>query len=441
MTITLTVLCTILSIFLPAQHRHEPLSPEFKRKLLEEKWITYTPSCVDPRRPYSEDEMFNVRREIARDFKLLRDCGFTGLVTYGAGSCLTEVPRLAREAGFTSVIGGVWAPWDAAELKAAHAVKSLVDGYCIGNEGMMRGEYNLEPIVTAIADLKRATGLPVTTAEPMHLYEQNPGLVQAGDWIFPTVHPYWAKIRNADEAVAWTVKQFDRLRELGPERTVIFKEVGYPTDGDPTANEELQKRYYDALPKTHCKFMYFEAFDVTWKTHDPCEPYWGLFKADRSPKAYIAALHGLKVDPKSVEPAAARLVVLSPAADSKARCTLTGDGGRLAIRGSCAGLRPDDTELLVFVNPNVPGTGWYLQGAPNGIAGINPDGSWLGSAQIGDSQYPPTAASPAISLSVLAVSKADAVKIRDQKKPGEFFASLPAAVQSVIIKDVKLDMD
>ncbi len=64
---------------------------------------------------------------------------------------------------------------------------------------------------------------------------------------------------------------------------------------------------------------------------------------------------------------------------------------RFEIRGTSRGLAAGDGRLLLWVRPvRPPADGWYLQRGPlNGIGNVEPDGSWRGTAQIGNLQWPP----------------------------------------------------
>src|SRR5258707_1457666 len=72
----------------------------------------------------------------------------------------------------------------------------------------------------------------------------------------------------------------------------MLKEVGLPTDGDAdrVLSERAQCDYYDALAQTEVRFVYFEAFDLLWKSHLPIEAHWGIFHSDRTPKVLARRL-------------------------------------------------------------------------------------------------------------------------------------------------------
>ncbi len=250
----------------------------FNRELRSCRWVAYAPSQADP-----PNGRWASRESIRSDLKVLRDCGFDGVVTYGCVGSGAEIPRLARAAGIRGVICGVWNPADSAEIAAAIRARADVDGYCIGNEGL-GSRYGLEELDHSMAEVRSQTGRPVTTTEIPDKYETIPQLYKLGDWVFPNVHPYWAGLRNADDAVAWTLGMYQRFEAAAGGKSVILKETGFPTAGDSAVGENLQARFFEKLARTSVPFVYFEAFDQPWKTWAPVESHWGLFRADRTPK-------------------------------------------------------------------------------------------------------------------------------------------------------------
>lgn len=266
-------------------------TPTFEENLgmLEEKlfslcWVAYSPTHFDP-----DAGILPSEDDIRVDLQTLHGAGFEGLVTYGSASTFRDIPRIAREIGFQGVIMGVWSPTSAEEIANAGEVASYVDGYCVGNEGLFFGRYDLATLRIAMDDLRATTGKPVATTEVLNSYYSDAQVRELGDWAFPNVHPYWNGVKDPQQAVVWTQQQFDDLNALYGEssKIVVFKEVGLPTAGDPELSEEGQAEYYKLLRRTDVKFFYFEAFDQPWKTSQPVEPYWGLFHSDRSPKPVV----------------------------------------------------------------------------------------------------------------------------------------------------------
>ena len=254
-------------------------------------WVAYSPPSANP-----NEGLEATPEAIRADLAVLRQAGFTGLITYGADGIMgRKLPGLAEAQGFEGLIMGIWNPANQEELAQAQAAASspILMGYCIGNEGL-GARYEFAELAHAIAALKQATGKPVTTTEELNDYADD-ALLNLGDWIFPNVHPYFHSQLEPDLAVEWTKAAHDDfLRRT--KRLVLFKEVGLPTDGDPDGrlSEANQDQYYRALAQTDVKFVYFEGFDQPWKQHLPIEPHWGVFRADRTPKLLAQRLIGQK---------------------------------------------------------------------------------------------------------------------------------------------------
>jgi exo-beta-1,3-glucanase (GH17 family) len=252
------------------------------------RWIAYSPTNADPNRSIEP-----TIDSIEKDLLVLREAGFTGLVTYSASGIVgRELPRLAQAAGFQGLIVGVWdvANQDEMAAAAASSLNPIVLGFCVGNEGLHK-RYDMSQLRSAISKLKSSTAKPVTTTEEIDDYVDEE-LLAVGDWVFPNAHPYFHGQTEPDLAVRWTDAAFTDLERRAGARFVMFKEVGLPTAGDTTGDlsEENQRDYYQELAKTEVRFVYFEAFDMEWKTTLPIEPHWGLFRSDRSPKLLASSL-------------------------------------------------------------------------------------------------------------------------------------------------------
>ena len=252
---------------------------ELETKLSTLCWVAYAPTHFNP-----DAGLFPSESEVREDLRVLYAAGVRGLVTYGSDNIGGEIPRITREAGFQGMIMGIWSPTSDEELNNARQAVEYIDGYVVGNEGLDK-LYDYDTLKNAMDDLRKATSKPVATTEEIDDYYQDPRLRELGDWLFPNVHPYWHGKKEPSQAVQWTVEQFQRLSEYG--KAISFKEVGLPTGGDPEVSEARQAEYYRLLHNTSVHFVYFEAFDGPWKTWAPVEPYWGLFRSDRSAKEVV----------------------------------------------------------------------------------------------------------------------------------------------------------
>lgn len=258
---------------------------EFKKKALSLKWIAYAPANFNP-----DTGVYPSHDSVKKDLELLYQYGFRGIVTYGSDRTLGDVPRLAREAGFGGVIMGVWNLENKEELENALQAKEYVDAYCLGNEGLY-SRYDIDTLRAAIGRIKKETDRPAATTEQVNDYYKD-DLLAVGDWVFPNIHPFLSNVKDPKKAAAWIKKYYERLRKkCPPERLILFKEVGYPTAGDAYASQQNQKDFFYYMGQDGVPFVYFEAFDQTWKQYLPVEPYWGLFNYKRKPKEYILSFN------------------------------------------------------------------------------------------------------------------------------------------------------
>lgn len=256
----------------------------FTRKLARLKWVAYAPTNFNPGANQYPDQV-----SIEKDLKLLLKAGFRGVITYGANNTLADVPRIAKKAGFEAVIMGIWSIMDRQEMDNAVNAAGYVDGYCAGNEGLLYKRYSIHELNTAISYLKEKTGKPVATSEQIGDY-QDRLILEAGDWVFPNVHPGLRRIKPPKESADWVKARYASLKLAATalNKPVLLKEVGYPTAGDALASEDNQRVFFKLLETTGVRFAYFEAFDQEWKRLFPVEPHWGLFDKTRRPKRFIA---------------------------------------------------------------------------------------------------------------------------------------------------------
>ncbi|MCX6621789.1 MAG: hypothetical protein NTY38_12085 [Acidobacteria bacterium] len=249
------------------------------------RWIAFAPTNYNP--PATIPSADSIRE----DMRTLRSAGFDGLITYGAQ--LTTVVAIAQEEGFRSVLLGVWDPASREELGLAKeaAVSSIVAGIIVGNEGLMFRRYDIETLRSAMEEIRRDTGKPVSTTEVVEYFYTRQDLVEWSDFLTVNAHPYFHGHRDPTRAVDWTLGAWERLRRHIPkDKPILFKEVGLPTSGDSESNEEFQREYYrQILTTTDFPFAFFEAFDALFKV-GPLEQSWGLFRSDRTPKRAASLL-------------------------------------------------------------------------------------------------------------------------------------------------------
>jgi len=253
------------------------------------EWIAYSPSQYFPGIEQTLEE-----ENIRKDLNLLASAGFDALVTYSAAGRLSSIPRIARETGFQAVMMGIWDPTNRSEFDNAVSQKEHVDAYCVGNEGLHFERYTMEQLLPCLIELRKITQKPVSSSEPLDIV-LNPKyrkIWQISDWVFVIAHYVFDRelsTKDPVEGVKWMVSLEQRLNSsIRSGKPLVFKEVGFPTQGDSWASMETQESFLRKISRKLDLFVYFEAFDQPWKTDPPIEAYWGLFKFDRTPKPYAA---------------------------------------------------------------------------------------------------------------------------------------------------------
>jgi exo-beta-1,3-glucanase (GH17 family) len=147
-------------------------------------------------------------------------------------------------------------------------------------------------------------GIPVTTAEPWHIwlgldgrYPDPTSLVNAVDVLFINIHPYWEQV-PIGAAVDAVFDRLDQVRQVYPYKTVVISETGWPTAGPPNGpaqpsleNQKLfLKGFLRQAKAEDLSFFSFEAFDERWKPGSGVEQNWGFYLSDRTPKQDVGTL-------------------------------------------------------------------------------------------------------------------------------------------------------
>jgi len=168
-----------------------------------------------------------------------------------------------------------------------------VDRVIVGNEAILRGDLSVPALVADITRVKRKVRVPVSTAEPWHVWLRYPQLARHVDFITVHLLPYWEGVPAA-QAVDYALARYDELRRAFPKKRIVIGEIGWPSRGDRVAGAEASPAAQAAfvrefLARTAARpldYYLMEAFDQPWKeAHEGrAGAYWGMHHADRSPK-------------------------------------------------------------------------------------------------------------------------------------------------------------
>ena len=226
--------------------------------------------------------------------------GISGQIrTYTVQGVLGEIPRLAEGLKLRITLGA-WLSGDAnanaAELHRLAAIARAypnVDRVMVGNETLLRHDLTPIELIAAIAQVKRELHIPVSTAEPWHVWLANPALAQAVDVITIHLLPYWEGLPEAD-AERFVMEKLDAVRAAYPGKKVVIGEIGWPSNGveigaarASQVNQALfLRRFFVDAQNRGLDYFVMEAFDQPWKTsfEGRAAGYWGLLDLDRRAK-------------------------------------------------------------------------------------------------------------------------------------------------------------
>jgi exo-beta-1,3-glucanase (GH17 family)/cellulose synthase/poly-beta-1,6-N-acetylglucosamine synthase-like glycosyltransferase len=237
--------------------------------------------------------------EIDADLALL--AGKTHAVrTYRVEGSLAEIPALARKHGINVALGA-WIEPDleknAAEIerliKVADSNRRNVVRVLVGNEALLREEVTVDQLIEYIRHVRSKVGMPVSTAEPWHIWLKYPELAAEVDYLGVHMLPYWEGLKIED-ALDYVVDRYNDLKAQYPDKQIVIAEVGWPSNGRTRqgavaseANEAtFLRRFLAHAESEHYVYYIMEAFDQPWKQRieSGVGAYWGVFDVERKPK-------------------------------------------------------------------------------------------------------------------------------------------------------------
>ncbi len=255
------------------------------------------------------DNKYPTYEQIFEDIRLLSR-QVDGVRTYTSMHGEDKVPEMAQQYGM-HVIAGAWVeninhshaddvladnPVDKAEVDAAVATarrNANVSNLVIGNEAVLRGDYTPHQMAELLKKVKKETTVPVSTADVWSVWDQNPELVDAADYLAVHALPYWEGV-PVDQAVAYVMDKYDRLHAKYPDKPIMLAEVGWPSAGPYIKGAEPSKvnqarfirDFLNAARERHINYTIMEGIDQPWKfaLEGPAGTSWGLLTADRTEK-------------------------------------------------------------------------------------------------------------------------------------------------------------
>lgn len=251
--------------------------------------LSYTPPTVDWTDRDAATDVADIDRDLARLAALTRS-----IRTYSTAGGMEAVPSLAAKHGLEVTLGA-WIGRDRARndreigavLRAANT-HSNIRGIVVGNESLLREDVSAAALIRHLQAVRTQTRLPLTTAEPWHVWLQYPALADAVDYISVHILPYWEGV-PPERAVAYAAAIHDRLQGAFPNKKIDIAEFGWPSDGynrgaarpGPLLQADVIRRFVAEAEHREIDYNLIEAYDQPWKTAEGrVGPHWGLLTAD-----------------------------------------------------------------------------------------------------------------------------------------------------------------
>ncbi len=198
-------------------------------------------------------------------------------------------------------------------IRLANAYPDIVLAAAIGNEaGVFWSGYRTAPanLVRWAREVRAAIRQPVTCADDFNFWNKPESRAVAAELDFITLHAYalWNRQPLAG-AFAWTIARYEEAVQFHPGIPILIGETGWATHHDPSRQQPGEEgfqmpaevsdaaqadylRQHFAWVRTHrVPVILFEAFDENWKGGGSASPagvvekHWGLYDAQRRPKA------------------------------------------------------------------------------------------------------------------------------------------------------------
>lgn len=168
-----------------------------------------------------------------------------------------------------------------------------VERVLVGNEVLLRDDLSAGQLVSYINRVKAGTNVPVSTAEPWHVWIKHPELAASVDYITIHLLPYWEGL-PIDQSLTYILDKLDAVQRAYPGKPVVIGEVGWPSNGVAIGGAEagrvnqanFLRRFFEIAKERRLDYFVMEAFDQPWKTsfEGRAAGYWGMFDLDRQAK-------------------------------------------------------------------------------------------------------------------------------------------------------------
>lgn len=224
---------------------------------------------------------------------------------YGLSDGLDSVLEPAMKANL-DVFAGAWiSPDDKANEEEINRLIHFAKLYpnikraIVGNEAILREDTDVKKLTAYIETVKRQLEIPVSTAEPWHVWLKSPELAQSVDFITVHILPYWEGV-PIDGALDYVDYRLQQLQEAFPDKHILLGEVGWPSEGQWVKGSEpslinqarFTREFLNYASRTRLDYSIVEAIDAPWKRgiEGTVGAHWGIWDADRNPKFEMSGI-------------------------------------------------------------------------------------------------------------------------------------------------------
>ncbi|MEW6530534.1 MAG: glycosyltransferase [Thermodesulfobacteriota bacterium] len=306
------------------------LVPSFPSEI---KGISFSPMRVGNN---PNKDRWPTSEEIKADLELLSG-QVKSIRTYSVRGALGDIPGIARHFDFDITLGA-WITDDAeANEKEIQEVIRLANAspnvarVIVGNETLLRKQIPTWQLIEYVDRVRKAVRIPVSTAEPWHVWLVEPELADHVDFIAVQLLPWWEGI-PLNGAVDFVFARHQDIQRIFPGKHVVISEVGWPSNGltrlamsksgdteaavidaalagakgaaapsrkpsflqcllnpaTPSVSNQATfvRSFLHRAEQEGLDYYLLEAFDQPWKSNfeGAIGAYWGIYDAERNPK-------------------------------------------------------------------------------------------------------------------------------------------------------------
>ena len=225
------------------------------------------------------DKEYPSTAELEQDLKILRP--YTNRIRIYGALENSEVTALASNLGF-EITAGAWINSDlTADRREIDALKAKIKNYphieraIVGNEALLREDITLEDLISYLDEVRASSSIPISTAEPWHIWLKNPELVKHVDYIAVHLLPYHEGLA-VEDAVNYAFQRYQELMDTYPRKKIVITEIGWPSHGPSigaaVASDINQARFVrEFLAKTaHKNYDYYLIISPFFKVNSIC---------------------------------------------------------------------------------------------------------------------------------------------------------------------------